>query len=174
MAKPSIEHELVLGMQQELQPYEKKQAMTNLVKAAEYLNSAMEILEDAGLTAKADRVLRILAKIAQEQDINQAKLSSDEEFYQKIMKWLDDPKTPVDPEHPQPGEELSFNSLLTEPAKDELTFQSLLTQKNDPKPSNDDLLFKSIAMELDEDDELVNLQDEDQESDEDDLFEDAD
>lgn len=52
------------GMQRELQPYEKKQGINNLVKAAEYLNSAIEILEDAGDTTKADQLLRILGKIA--------------------------------------------------------------------------------------------------------------
>ena len=51
-------------MQRELRAYEKKQGMDNLVKAAEYLHSAIDIFEEAGLNSKADKVLKILAKIA--------------------------------------------------------------------------------------------------------------
>ncbi len=65
MIKKSVfEDELIAGMQRELQPFEKKAAVNDLVKAADYLHSAVEILEEAGMTAKADQVLRILAKIA--------------------------------------------------------------------------------------------------------------
>lgn len=65
MIKKSVfEDELIHGMQRELQAHDKKQGMQNLVKAAEYLNAAVEIFEQAGMTAKADQVLRILGKIA--------------------------------------------------------------------------------------------------------------
>lgn len=65
MIKKSIfEDELIAGMQRELHSHDKKQGMDNLVKAADYLHSAVEIFEEAGMTAKADQVLRILAKIA--------------------------------------------------------------------------------------------------------------
>ena len=65
MIKKSVyEDELIYGMQRELQPYDKKEAMNNLPKAADYLQAAMEIFEASGLTAQADKVLNILAKIA--------------------------------------------------------------------------------------------------------------
>lgn len=56
--------ELAAGMERELQPFEKKAAATSLVDAVDYLHSAVEIFEEAGMTAKADQVLAILAKIA--------------------------------------------------------------------------------------------------------------
>jgi hypothetical protein len=70
MIKQAVhEDELIYGMQRELQPHDKKQGMENLVKAADYLQAAMEIFEAAGLTAQSDKVLSILAKIAtDEQD----------------------------------------------------------------------------------------------------------
>jgi hypothetical protein len=72
MIKKSVfENDLIAGMQKELQSYDKKQGMENLVKAADYLHSAMEILEEAGLTSKADKLLNVLSKIAQ--DSQQAK-----------------------------------------------------------------------------------------------------
>jgi len=65
MIKKSLfEDELINGMQRELHSHEKKQGMNNLVKAADYLNAAVEIFEEAGMTAKADQVLRLLGKIA--------------------------------------------------------------------------------------------------------------
>jgi len=72
MIKKSIfEAELIAGMQRELQSHDKKQGMENLVKAADYLHSAIEIFEEAGMTAQADKVLKILAKLAT--DSNDAK-----------------------------------------------------------------------------------------------------
>lgn len=69
MIKKSLfEDELIVGMQRELQSYDKKQGMENLVKAADYLHSALDILEEAGLTAQADEILKILSKIAEEDD----------------------------------------------------------------------------------------------------------
>lgn len=67
MIKKSVfEDELIAGMQRELQAHEKKQGMENLVKAADYLHSALEILEESGLTTQADEVLKILSKIAED------------------------------------------------------------------------------------------------------------
>jgi len=64
MIKKSVfENELIAGMQQEL----RKQASgetPDLVKAGECLHAALEILEDAGLSRHADKVLGILHKIA--------------------------------------------------------------------------------------------------------------
>lgn len=215
MAKNSFENELMFGMQKELQSYEKKQGVDNLVKAAEYLHAAIEILEEAGLDAKADQVLKILDKIGQQKEddnkymlfvwknridgwlpyddvlrtkekaealkskleeygheysshltfkvepVTQDKLGywvkDDEdnsnakdkpEFFDKVMKWLENPAAPVDLENPQPGEELSFTSIIEPEDKpvDEFQFTSLL---NKPQtPSSDDLVFQSIAAEL--------------------------
>lgn len=65
MIKKSVfENEIIAEMQVALQPIKKKQGMNGLVKAADYLNSAIQIFEDAGLNKKADQVLRVLAKIA--------------------------------------------------------------------------------------------------------------
>lgn len=60
------ENEIIYGMQRELQSEDKKQGMQNLVKAADYLQSAMEILEETGLSSHADKILNILLKIAQD------------------------------------------------------------------------------------------------------------
>lgn len=54
----------MFGMQRELHTHTKKQGMSNLVKAAEYLHSALDILEENGMRAQADKVLGILNKIA--------------------------------------------------------------------------------------------------------------
>lgn len=144
MVKNKFDDELMLGMQRELQPIAKKAGMDNLVKAADYLHAAIEIFEEAGLTAKADQVLRILGKIASQEEAS----AKDQDFYSKVMNWIDNPAAPVDPNNPQPGEELSFTSIIDdEDEPEELEFTSLL--KNNPvEPSEDDLLFRSVASEL--------------------------
>lgn len=76
--KAVFENELVHGMQRELQSFDKKQAMDNLPKAANYLQAALEIFEEAGLTVQSDKVLAILAKIAEdEQDAKKKKAPAD-------------------------------------------------------------------------------------------------
>ena len=60
--------ELLSSMVKELQSSDRVQAMDNLVKAADYLNSAYSILEESGMTAQADKILNILAKIAQDEN----------------------------------------------------------------------------------------------------------
>lgn len=62
--KGVFEDDLIAGMQRELQSYDKKQGMQNLVKAVEYLQAAAEICEEAGLTVKADQIIAVLLKIA--------------------------------------------------------------------------------------------------------------
>jgi hypothetical protein len=64
MIKNNFADELVLGMQRELGSPIIKQGMEEIIKAADYLNAAVEIFEDAGMTVKADQVLNILSKIA--------------------------------------------------------------------------------------------------------------
>lgn len=67
MIKKSVfEEELIHGMQRELHSHNKKQGMNNLVKAADYLHSALEILEEAGFDTQADKVFQILKKIAED------------------------------------------------------------------------------------------------------------
>jgi len=67
MIKKSVfENEIIAGMQRKLAKPEIEQAMDKIVQAADYLNSAVEIFEDAGMTKQADSILRILAKIAQD------------------------------------------------------------------------------------------------------------
>jgi hypothetical protein len=65
MIKKSVfEDDLIAGMQRELRSHDQKEGFKNLDKAVDYLNSAVQILEEAGMNAKADKVLRILGKIA--------------------------------------------------------------------------------------------------------------
>ncbi len=83
--------ELMQGMQRELLPSMKKQGMTDLVKAAEYLHSAMEIFEEAGMTAKAEQILKILEKIAAKHDTKVRTMPSIKELMQAGVT-LDDMK----------------------------------------------------------------------------------
>lgn len=64
MAKSLFEDELIAGMEKQL----RKQGSAerpSLVKAAECLHAALEILEEQGMTARADQVLQFLQKLAQ-------------------------------------------------------------------------------------------------------------
>lgn len=66
MIKKSVfEEELIAGMHHHLVKQAKQEEYDHLEKAADYLNSAAEIFEDMGMNKNADRVLMILAKIAQ-------------------------------------------------------------------------------------------------------------
>lgn len=74
MIKKSVfEDELIAGMQKELVKNAATQATDNLGKAVDCLNSAIEIFEDAGLNIQADQILKIISKIAQQSDENDAK-----------------------------------------------------------------------------------------------------
>lgn len=65
MIKKSVfEDELIAGMQKRLAQPEVDEAMEHIVDAADLLNAAAEIFEEAGMTKQADKVLNILAKIA--------------------------------------------------------------------------------------------------------------
>lgn len=162
MIKKSLfEEELIHGMQRELQSHEKKQGMASLVQAAEYLHSAAEIFEEAGMTEKADQVIRILGRIVladkkkkEEEDSSKAddndihhKSKHEKDFYEKMMEWIKNPATPVDPKNPQPGEEIVLTPVppALRPGS-EIKMQSLMEPKELPK--GDDLVFQSIAQEL--------------------------
>lgn len=62
--KSVFEDDLIAGMQRELNPIQKNASSDNLKQAVDYLHSAVEIFEEAGMTAKADQVLRIIGKLA--------------------------------------------------------------------------------------------------------------
>lgn len=65
MIKKSVhEDDIIAGMQIELAAHNKVQGISNLVQAADYLQAAMDIFEDAGMTIKSDEILNILTKIA--------------------------------------------------------------------------------------------------------------
>jgi len=132
MIKKSVfEDELIYGMQRELQSHDKKQGMESLVKAADYLHSAIEILEEAGLSVQADKVLKILAKFAA--DSNEAKENRLSE--KELMKWIKDPTA-------DDRDEISYESIARQPhaPKEEITMTSLLD--ND---FSDDLLNADIG-----------------------------
>lgn len=63
MKKSLCTDEIAIGMLDELKPELTKQASVNLVKAVDYLNTAFEILDNAGLTVQADKILAILTKM---------------------------------------------------------------------------------------------------------------
>jgi hypothetical protein len=101
MIKKSVfEDELIAGMQRELKTHAEKQGMENLVKAADYLHSAMDILDEAGLTAHSDRILKLLAKIARD-GIEPGDVI-------EFKSLLEEPKESKE----LPKEEISFKSLL--------------------------------------------------------------
>lgn len=75
--------ELVAGMHKELVKNAASQDRDGVEKAVDYLNSAIDIFEDAGMQVQADQVLRILFKIAD--DANDAKKKS------KDPRKLNDP-----------------------------------------------------------------------------------
>ncbi len=142
MIKKSVfEDELIAGMQRELQPFKKKAAMNDLVKAAEYLHAAVEIFEEAGMTAKADQVLRILAKIASAEEEKEDAAPADDnevagkkkDFYENVLKWIENPETPVEQEEAPVPEVIEFKSLV---------------EPKQLSPGGEDLVFKSIAQEL--------------------------
>jgi len=65
MIKKSVfENELIAGMHKELIKQATAQDDENLGKAVDYLNSAIDIFEDAGMGAHASKVWRIIEKLA--------------------------------------------------------------------------------------------------------------
>ena len=70
--KEFLDEELISGMQQELRKYAADEAAPDLVKAAECLHAALEILEEQGKHAQADQLLQVLQKIAQTRKAKQS------------------------------------------------------------------------------------------------------
>lgn len=65
MIKKSVfEDDLIAGMQRKLAEAEVEDGMNSLPQAVEYINSAIDILEQQGMQTKADKLLNILLKIA--------------------------------------------------------------------------------------------------------------
>jgi len=145
MIKKSVfEDELIAGMQRELQPFEKKAATTDLVKAADYLHSALEIFEEAGMTAKADQVLRILAKIAHES-----------EGMDKIKEMLEDAIEAHESSGAEPLDLKSFKPLSIEermsltPKEPEL----LEVDDNDTSGKKDKDFYNEVMRQVTEEEE---------------------
>jgi hypothetical protein len=92
--KAVFENDLIYGMQRELQANDKKEAMEHLPQAVDYLQAALEILEEHGLTSQADQILSILAKIGTDQQDAQGK-----------SKKPKDPRKIHDPHIPRSSEE---------------------------------------------------------------------
>lgn len=64
MIKKSVfENEIIAGMQRELTSKNIKQGMIDLGTAVDYIHNAIEIFEEAKMTAKADKLLNLLYKI---------------------------------------------------------------------------------------------------------------
>ncbi len=177
MIKKSVfEDELIAGMQRELQPFQKKAAVNDLVKAADYLHSAVEILEEAGMTAKADQVLSILAKLAHgegsekiekmiEESLDPMEMGGDEPLDMESFKPLSitermslKPKEPefleVDDNDTKGKRDKDFYNEVMRQVKEEdenpepeiIEFKSLMEPK--ALPPGEELVFKSIAQEL--------------------------
>jgi hypothetical protein len=64
--KKVLENEILLGMHKELVKNATNKDKDNLSQAVDYLNSAIDIFEDAGMKVQADKILNILRKIANE------------------------------------------------------------------------------------------------------------
>ncbi len=70
MIKKSVfEADLISGMHKELIKKASDNDFEHLEKAVDYLNSAIDIFEDVGMTAQANQVLNILTKIASKESI---------------------------------------------------------------------------------------------------------
>ena len=66
MIKKSVfEDEIIAGMQRKLAENDVEEGMFSLIKAVDYINSAVDILEEQGMQTKADQLLYILLKIAE-------------------------------------------------------------------------------------------------------------
>lgn len=66
-----------------------------------------------------------------------AYILSENSPYKKFMNWIENPGTPVDANNPQPGEDISFKSMMH--------------GKSNQPAGPDELVFKSIANEDDND-----------------------
>lgn len=65
MIKKSVfENELIAGMERQLVLSAEADGINGLEQAVEYIHSAIETFEEAGMTAQADALLQILSKIA--------------------------------------------------------------------------------------------------------------
>lgn len=64
MNKNILEQELISNMQAELVKQAEDISVDNLDKAVDYLNSAIDIFENAGFNTQADQTLNVLLKIA--------------------------------------------------------------------------------------------------------------
>lgn len=90
MIKKSVfENEIVAAMHAELIKKASSQNTDNLEKAVDYLNSAIDIFEDAGLSSHASKVFHIIAQIAHKSNV--MKMPSMKALVEKGMR-IDDIK----------------------------------------------------------------------------------
>lgn len=84
----SFEQELVEGMSKKLvsNQIENLYSFEKISKAADYLNSAAEILDDTGMTAEAELITRLLEKIAKSNSGSKKKLKNDSAARLKAME----------------------------------------------------------------------------------------
>lgn len=96
MIKKSVfEEELVIGMDRELRSMATGHDLKDLAKAADYLHSAMDLLEETGLTVQAEEVFQILSKIANKhngytQGLTSEKMTENLKHHGTVFNLADD------------------------------------------------------------------------------------
>jgi hypothetical protein len=73
MKYETYENDLIIGMQDELRKQASKEEPADLKRASETLHAALEIFEKVGMTKQADAILKLMQKIAEGADENDAK-----------------------------------------------------------------------------------------------------
>lgn len=130
MIKKSVfEDELIAGMQRKLAEPEVEVGIGSLDKAVDYINSAVDILEEEGMTTKADKLLNILLKIAQKHHAAKPK----------------DPRGSHDKHHPKNSEQMIKNLLQ----------HGTVFNADDGNASDDDLLDADVAENLEVDEKSI-------------------
>jgi len=126
MIKKSVfEDDLIAGMQRKLAESEVEEGMNDLPKAVDYINSAIDILEENGMKVNADRLLSVLLRIAQTHQ-------------SKPQKKI------VDRHSPKSSEEMIKNLLHHG------TVFNMADDGNDSNDGENDLLDADVPEELDE------------------------
>jgi hypothetical protein len=67
--QPVFEEELVSGMDRELRSMATEQDASNLMQAADYLYSSMDLLEETGFSVQAEEIFQVLDKIAKKHQV---------------------------------------------------------------------------------------------------------
>lgn len=139
MTKNLFADEIAAGMLSELKPEIVKEASVNLIKAVDYLNTAFDILEDAGLTVQATQILNILSKIGGNPDFNQVSLNKESPFTALMEAGI----TNKDIMEFSKGNKLAvakFNKTLRDLGYSEDDIKSLLSKHYMPTKDAEELL----------------------------------